>query len=124
MSTTATMVEKQESVLAPTGGGLKPGQRWTVTRKREVVLRMLRGEAVERLSRELGVEVYRLEQWRDKALAGIDASLKERDGDPLAVELDGAMRRIGELTMARELLEKKIDSLEGNRPLAMRRSRR
>ena len=36
-------------------GGLAPGQRWSVCRKREVVLRLLRGEAAESLSRELGV---------------------------------------------------------------------
>ena len=39
--------------------GLAPGQRWSVGRKREVVLRLLRGEAAESLSRELGVPVYR-----------------------------------------------------------------
>jgi hypothetical protein len=33
-----------------------------------VVLRLLRGEAVEVLSRELGVEPYRLARWREKAL--------------------------------------------------------
>lgn len=48
------------------GGGklspLAPGQRWTVARKREVVLRLLRGESAEMLSRELGVEIYRLER--------------------------------------------------------------
>ena len=35
-------------------------------------LRLLRGEPVELLSRQLGVE-----EWREKAIAGIDASLKE-----------------------------------------------
>jgi transposase len=49
-----------------------------------VVLRLLRGESVEGLSRELGVEIYRLEKWRDKGLAGIDAGLKERVGDPVS----------------------------------------
>jgi transposase-like protein len=51
-------------------GPLAPGQRWTVARKREAVLRLLRGESVEMLSRELGVEIYRLERWRDKAGGG------------------------------------------------------
>ena len=60
-------------------GPLGLGQRWTVTRKREVALRLLRGEPVELLSRQLGVEIFRLEQWREKAIAGIDASLKERN---------------------------------------------
>ena len=62
-------------------GPLGLGQRWTVTRKREVALRLLRGEPVELLSRQLGVEIFRLEQWREKAIAGIDASLKERKGE-------------------------------------------
>jgi transposase len=39
-------------------GGLAPGQRWSVGRKREVV----RGESIENLSRELGVPSYRLER--------------------------------------------------------------
>ena len=88
-------------------GPLGLGQRWTVTRKREVALRLLRGEPVELLSRQLGVEIFRLEQWREKAIAGIDASLKERKGDPVKAELDIAMKRIGELIMQVELLEAK-----------------
>jgi len=35
-------------------GQLIAGQRWRLSRKREVVLRLLRGEAAEDLSRELG----------------------------------------------------------------------
>ena len=34
-------------------GPLAPGQRWSVTRKREVVLRLLRGESLDALAREL-----------------------------------------------------------------------
>ncbi len=61
-------------------GPLESGQRWTVARKREAALRLLRGEPVELLSRELRVEFFRLEAWRDKALAGIDASLNRVQG--------------------------------------------
>ena len=64
------------------GGSLLPGQRWSLARKREVVLRLLRGEFVEALSRETGVPIYRLEKWRNKALSGIDSGLREREGDP------------------------------------------
>ncbi len=75
-------------------GRLEAGQRWTtVARKREAALRLLRGEPVELLSRELGVEIFRLEARRDKALAGIDVSLKERKGDPVKAELDFAKKR-------------------------------
>lgn len=51
-------------------------------------LYLLRGESSAALSRELGVEICRLEQWRDKALAGIDTALKVRVGDPLQAELN------------------------------------
>jgi hypothetical protein len=54
-----------------------------------VVLRLLRGESLDGLSRELGGEVYRLEKWREKALVAIDVGLKKRDGDPLKAELIG-----------------------------------
>jgi hypothetical protein len=39
-------------------GPVGPNQRWTVTRKRELALRLLRGESMEALARELGVEIY------------------------------------------------------------------
>lgn len=100
---------------------LAPGQRWSLARKREVALRLLRGEPIDALSRELGVEVYRLETWRDKALAGLDAGLKERDGDPVQAQLDAAMRRIGELSMENELFRARM---ERPGPLGGRRSKR
>lgn len=97
----------------PTTGGqvgpLEPDQRWSMRRKREVVLRMLRGESVQLLSRELGVEIYRLEQWRSKALAGMETALKEREGDPLKKDLDQALKRIGELSMENELLRMRME---------------
>jgi hypothetical protein len=74
-------------------GPLEAGQRWTVARKREAALRLLRGGPVELLSRELGVATFRLEARRDKALAGIDAALNERKGDPLKAEPDLAKKR-------------------------------
>ena len=93
--------------------------RWR--RKREVVPRLLRDEPVQLLSRQLGVEIFRLEQWREKAIGGIDASLKQRKGDPVQAELDSAMKRIGELTMQVELLEAKTET---SGPLGRRKSRR
>lgn len=105
---------------APLAGPLQPGQRWSVARKREVVLRLLRGESLEALSRQFAVEVYRLERWREQALSGMDLALKERSGDPLQGELDQAMRRIGELSMENELLWQRVRSKPG--PLAKRRS--
>ncbi|MBF0127521.1 MAG: hypothetical protein HQM02_09955 [Magnetococcales bacterium] len=59
---------------------------------------------MDHLSRELGVELYRLEAWRDRVLTGMGAALKSRRDDPLMVELSGAMDRIGDLPMENELL--------------------
>jgi hypothetical protein len=102
-------------------GSLGQGQRWTAARKREVVLRLFRGEPLDLLSRELGVELYRLERWRDDALAGMEEALKARNGDPLKAELDTAMQRIGELTMENELLWVRV---RRPGPLAKRRSKK
>ena len=111
---------------APAAGGgtlrgpLAPGQRWSAARKREVVLRLMRGESTELLSRELGLPVFRLEQWRQKAEAALEGALKEREADPADGQLAAAMRRIGELSMEVELLRARI---ERPGPLARRRSR-
>ena len=101
-------------------GPLAPGQRWSVARKREVVLRLLRGESAELLSRELGVPLYKLEQWRQKADAALEGALKERETDAAAGELAAAMQRIGELSMEVELLRERSGKPG---PLARRRSR-
>jgi hypothetical protein len=105
---------------APRPGPLAPGQRWSVARKREVVLRLLRGEPTELLSRELGLPTFKLEQWRRKAEAALDGALKEREADPADGQLAAAMQRIGELSMEVELLRARI---ERPGPLGRRKSR-
>ena len=105
---------------APKPGPLAPGQRWSVARKREVVLRLLRAESAELLSRELGLPMFKLEQWRQKAEAALDGALKEREVDPADGQLAAAMQRIGELSMEVELLRARMDRPG---PLARRRSR-
>ena len=101
-------------------GPLAPGQRWCLARKHEVVLRLLRGEPVEAVSRQFGVPVWHLERWRARALAGLKTGLRERSEDPAERELAEAHRRIGELSMEVELLRARI---ERPGPLARRRSR-
>lgn len=96
-------------------------KRWSAGRKKQVVLRLLRGESVDALSRELAVPIFRLEEWRDRALAGIDVGLKERENDPVEQQLNDANRRIGELVMEVEILRKER---QAKRPLVGRRSSR
>ena len=102
---------------------LAPGQRWSASRKRDVVLRLLCGESLDAVSRAVGVEIYRLEAWKARAVAGLELGLKEQAGEPVAAVLDAAKRHIGELSMENELLRKRARAAERRLPLATRRSR-
>ena len=79
-------------------GSLAPGQRWSASRKRDVVLRLLRGESLEALSREAGVEIYRLEAWRERAMAGLELGLTAR-GESRSYE--GSTQSIRRTTLTR-----------------------
>ena len=106
--------------------GPMPGhrRRMSAHRKQEAVLRLLRGEDLELLSRELGVTAAELSGWREAFLAAGEASLKTRPADARDAEIGRLKEKVGDLTMANELLEAKIERLEAARPLAPRRSRR
>lgn len=103
------------------GGPLAPGQRWSVARKRAVVLRLIAGEPVELVSREIGVPVFKLERWRERAEVALDGALKEREIEAEGLELAAALRRVGELSMENELLRAKMGQTPG--PLARKRWR-
>jgi hypothetical protein len=92
-------------------------------RKQSAVLRLLRGEDLELVSRQLGVMAAQLSAWRDDFLAAGEAVLKARPADDRDHEIGRLKAKVGELTMANELLDAKIDRLETHRPLARRRSR-
>jgi hypothetical protein len=120
-STPSTGRAAPSATIAPQPGPLAPGQRWSVGRKRDAVLRVMCGEPAELLSRELRLPISKLEHWRQKAEAGLEGALKEREADPASDELAAAMRRIGELSMEVELLRAKMGRTSG--PLARRRWR-
>jgi transposase len=101
-----------------------PGRRFSASRKLAAVQRLLRGESLEALSRELNLPAHRLSEWRDRALLGAEGALKERERDARDEEIERLKAKVGEITMANELLYAKIDRLEVGRPLAGRRSRR
>src|SRR5215210_5970032 len=107
------------------GGGPTPERRrrMSARRKQEAVLRLLRGEDLELLSRELGVIAAELSGWRDQFLAAGEASLRSRPADAREAEIDRQQAKVGALTMPTELLAAKIERLEAARPSARRRSR-
>ena len=97
-------------------------QRWASSLPQvfDTPLRLMRGEAAELLSRELGLPMFKVKQWRRKAEAALDGALKRREADPADGQLAAAMQRIGELSMGNELLRARI---ERPGPLVRSRSR-
>jgi len=86
-------------------------ERWSVQRKTEVVLRLLRGEDLGEVSREIKVSPPVLEEWRRVFLERGQQGLKARSRDPAEQELIRTRAKLGEITMrlelASELLEKR-----------------
>jgi hypothetical protein len=76
------------------------------------------------VSRELGVTAADLSGWRESFLAAGAASLRSRAEDDRDRQLRATREKIGDLTMANELLEAKIDRMEAGVPFVRRRSRR
>jgi hypothetical protein len=112
---------------APADASAPRETRWSVRRKTEIVIRLLRGESLDALSRETGQLASRLSAWRDEFLAGGEAALKSRaaTSSTLTEEQRRDMQaKIGEITMDNELLRAKIAHLEAGLPPALRRSRR
>jgi Transposase len=109
---------------APSGVDRNGPKRFSVQRKMAIVARLLRGEPLELVARETNVSIARLNEWRERALAGAATALKERERDVRDDEIALLKSKVGEITMDNELLYAKIAAMEGKRPLAHRRSRR
>ena len=92
-------------------------------RRMATMLRLLRGEDPETVSRSLGVTAATLTSWRDAFLAAGEASLATRPAEGEALEGDRLEARLGEMLLERGLLGAKIAALEANRPLAPWRRR-
>ncbi len=99
-------------------------RRFSAKHKLTAVQRLTRGENLEAVSRDLNVPVHRLSEWRDRVLMASESALKERERDDRDEEIARLHAKVGEITMANELLYAKIDKLEGGRPLARWRSKR
>src|SRR5260370_35150077 len=78
-------------------------ERWSAKAKTDVVLRLLRGESVDAVSRELQVPAHELEAWRRTFLERGAEGLKRRHGDLEARLLKQAWAKVGELAMGLEL---------------------
>jgi hypothetical protein len=104
-------------------GWTKP-ERFSARHKTEVVLRLLRGEALDLLSRELGIPAARLATWREAFLDAGQEALKKAPRNNRDREIGRLHEKLGESTMEIALLREQIGRLETSRPVPPRRSRR
>ena len=103
-------------------GAAAPGRGGRMSRQRKMaaVLRLLRGEDLEQVSRSLGVTAATLTGWRDAFVAAGEAALTTKPATGEDLESDRLKARLGAALLERDLLEEKIAVLEANRPLGRR----
>ncbi len=99
---------------APAAGPLGPSRRWSVSRKPAVALRLIAGKPVGLGSWEIGVPVFKLSRYREKAEAALEDVLKEREAGTEGADLAAALQRIGELRLEVELLRAKMGQFPGS----------
>src|SRR5215217_3405293 len=97
------------------------GGRMSRQRKTAAVLRLLRGEDLETVSRELGVMAATLTGWRDAFLAAGETALTTRATTGEELESERLKAKLGAALIERDLLNEKIAILEAGRPFARRR---
>lgn len=86
--------------------------RMSAPKKEAVVLRLLSGQAIDGLARELKISVREIEEWKRLFLMAGREGLKARGLDPVTKELEMAKRTIGDLTMELNMHKKKQRLLE------------
>jgi len=124
MDTTRTADQRPGDAQRPyESGGAAPGRGGRMSRQRKMtaVLRLLRGEDLETVSRSLGVTAATLTAWRDAFLAAGEAALTTKPAAGEELESERLKARLGAALIERDLLNEKIAILEANRPLAHRR---
>ena len=71
--------------------------RWSAQAKSEVVLRLMRGEAIDQVSRAVQVPAHQIETWRRDFLEAGVAGLKKRAGDVEARALKQPQAKVGRI---------------------------
>ena len=93
---------------APASDAVELPERWSAQRKADLVLRLLRGEALDAVSRDSQVPAHELESWKRVFLEQGARGLRSRS-DPEEREITLARAKIGELMMRLELAEHLIE---------------
>src|ERR687890_467482 len=113
-------VEPHEAERAQGSGavGLGRGGRMSRQRNSAAVLRLLRGEDLETVSRSLGVTAATLSGWREAFLAAGEAALSTKTASGGELESERLKAKLGAALIERDLLHEKIALLEAGRPFA------
>jgi len=98
--------------------------RFSARKKMDVVLRVLRGDDLDLVSREAGITAATVSEWRDQFVASGQAGLKSRATDGHDDELVRLKALVGDLTMRLELSREAVQRLRGGAPLATGKSTR
>src|SRR5690349_3190873 len=111
-------MDKQQNIEARPGDAERPqesgaaspgrGGRMSRQRKTAAVLRLLRGEDLETVSRGLGVTAATLSGWRDAFLAAGEAALATKSATGEELESDRLKAKLGAALIERDLLHEKI----------------
>ncbi len=84
----------------------KKKSRKSASLKEQAVLRLLKGEDMELVSRETGFAMHELAQWREKYTLGGRENLKSHSTDPKNAELEQRDKLISKLALENEILKK------------------
>jgi len=96
---------EREGVMKRNGKEMK---RFFPKRKVEIVLRMLKGESLDELSREVAVPASKLSEWREAFLAGGEANLKSREPNAQDDEIRKLKETIGSIALENEVLREGV----------------
>jgi len=86
--------------------------RMSSARKEELVMRLLRGEDLETVSRESGIAMHLLQQWRDSYTQAGREGLKAHPGKPVENDLQ---RLIKQQALEIEILKKAKALVDGRK---------
>ena len=94
----------------------KKRARKSVNVKERAVLRLLKGEDLELVSRDTGFALHELSRWRDEFLLGGRENLKSHPKDSRDVELEQRDKLISKLALENEILKKARAITAGLKP--------
>lgn len=90
--------------------------RFSARKKGEIVLRVLKGESLDELSRELAVPASRLSEWRDEFLRAGEVSMKTREPNAQDEEIRKLKETIGSIAMENEVLREGVRKWKAGAP--------